>query len=188
MGAMELPWRPMKAMIGVLAASFLLLSSCHKELKSDVVKKKLFQDHGLLGGYDVGVSWEDVKKNHDPDLKVRDEEGFWQLRYDLSDPGNDGFFINFPLDENKKVKALSASVYGREANRVVVAQVFADLVDKYDAERGKGRCSTGPVPGSKSTATDCNWPGKDGKPGVHLSHLQMDDIKTGHLDISFPSQ
>lgn len=177
----------MKAVFGLVAASLLVLSGCHKELKSDVVKSKLFPDKGLLGGYDVGVSWDDVKKGHDPDLKVRDEEGFWQLRYDLGSPGDDGFFINFPLDKDKKVTGLSAAIYGREANRVVVAQIFRDLVDKYDTERGQGRCSTAPVSGSKSTATNCDWPGKDGKPGVHLSHLQMDDIKTGHLDISFPS-
>lgn len=178
----------MKAVIGLVAASLLLVSGCHKELKSNVVKKKLFQDKGLLGGYDVGVSWEDVKKDHDPDLKVRDEEGFWQLRYDLSEPGDDGFFINFPLDKDKKVTGLSASIYGREANRVVVAQIFRDLIDKYDAERGPGRCSTAPVPGSKATATDCDWPAKGEKPSVHINHLQMDDIKTGHLDIRFAAK
>ena len=165
-----------------IAITLALVSvGCTPELKPDEVTSTLFgKDRGALAGYDFGDSWEKIKKEHDPKLKLRDEKGFEQLRYDLSSPGDNGFFISFGLEGGDKVKSLGASIYGRKQNAVTVRRILDDVIAHFDKTVGQGSCAKSGGPGNSSS---CDWPARAGKPGAHVDYLEMSDPIWGHLEI-----
>lgn len=159
----------------------LFLVGCTPDIKKDEVTAMLLgKDRGVLGGYDFGDSWDTIKKDHDPIYKVRDEASFEQLRRDLSDPGEEGFFITFHLDDAKKVKSLGASIYGSKQNAVTVRAIFDDVIAHFDKKMGEGRC--GKVPNAEGNSTSCDW-AEPGKPRVHVLYLQYKDPIQGSINI-----
>lgn len=172
---------------GTLVAVALLLVACTPKLDPLEVKQALLeQPRGLIGGVEFGDSWEKIKTDHDKRYEVRDEQtssgSFLQLRRDLSDPGTNGYFISFQLDEQKNVKSYSVSIYGEKGNAVVVRQVLDDVIAHFDKKVGGGSCRKSP--GGKGNSSNCDWSGKDGGPTVSLMYLEMSDPINGMIDIS----
>jgi hypothetical protein len=179
----------MKMHCAVLVAA-LALSGCARDLSPTEVNEMLFQpSHGLMAGIDFGDGWEKIKADHDKRYTVRDEvvdiastpTPYYQLRHDLGSPGDDGFYVNFALDAEKKVKSYSVSIYGRKRNAVVVREVLDEVIAHFDKKVGGGHCAK--MQGGQGNSTNCDWRAKD-RPRVAVMYMEMSDPITGIVDIT----
>src|SRR5512146_693585 len=102
--------------LSLLALTLALTACGPKDLPREEIMTNLFQAQGVLGGYDFGTSWDDIKAKHADVFEVRDDD-FKQLRRDVGDnAGSNGYFIGFVLDGSGKVTSFNASINGKEQN------------------------------------------------------------------------
>jgi len=149
------------------------------DMDANEVMSKVFTDKGVVGGYDFGDSWDEVKKKHDDVFKVRDDD-IKQLRRPVSDnAGDNGYFIGFHLDKQNKIKSFDVHISGNKQNAVTVRKLLDDIIARFDKSHSKGSCSrTG-----RKNSSHCTWPeGKD-KGRVELTYLEMDDPISGIISI-----
>lgn len=163
-----------------------LLIACTPKLDPLEVQELLIKpQRGLLGGIEIGDSWDKIKADHDARYTVREDQTesttILQLRRDLSRPGTNGFYIGFTLDAGKKVESYRVSIFGQKGNAVVVRQVLDDLIAHFDKKVGGGKCSR--TPGGKGNSSYCDWPSKKGALGVHVSYMEMQDPISGRISI-----
>jgi hypothetical protein len=168
-----------------LALTLAFTAACGpKDLPREEIDKVLFPSEGVLGGYDFGDSWEDIKAKHDEVFEVRDDE-FKQLRRDVGEnAGSNGYFIGFKLDSAGKVTGFDASVSGKEQNAVAVRALLDDVIAHYDKTIGNGSCMR---IGNDNNSSSCSWE-SPGKPRVEVMYNEMRDPISGsiHLTISPP--
>ena len=159
-----------------------VLSACGpRDLPREEIAEVLFPSKGLLGGFELGDSWEDIKAKHPEQFEVRDDD-YKQLRRDVGEnAGSNGYFLGFQLDGAGKVVGLSAHISGKEQNAVTVRVLLDDVIAHFDKTIGKGRCTR---TGTKDNSSNCHWEAP-GKPKVDVSYLEMLDIKQGALTVSF---
>lgn len=169
------------AILSLALAALTALACNPPAIDREEIKSRLFQDKGDFAGYSFEDTWDSIKKNPDPIFKVRDQKGFEQLRRDLSDPGSEGFFLNFGFDGDNKMTSLGASVYGSKQNAVTVRMILDDAIEHFDKQIGKGRCTQSPS--DQGSSSNCDW-AVPGKPRVHILYLEYKDPIRGTLDIS----
>jgi hypothetical protein len=150
------------------------------DLPREEIDSVLFPTKGVLGGYDFGDSWDDIKAKHDDAFVVRDDD-FKQLRRDVGDnAGSNGYFIGFGLDGAGKVNSLSANISGKKQNAVTVRVMLDDVIAHYDKTIGNGKCGK---TGTDTNSSTCRWE-TPGKPRVTVRYLEMRDPISGSLDIT----
>ena len=151
-----------------------------KDLPRQEIEEVLFPSKGVLGGYDFGDSWEDIKANHDSVFELRDDD-FKQLRRDVGDnAGSNGYFIGFALDEAGKVESFKASVNGKEQNAITVREMLDQVISHYDKTIGNGGCL--PTSGSDNSSS-CSWE-SPGKPRVEIMYHEMRDPISSSINIT----
>lgn len=171
-------------LLGVLVSS----AACGpRDLPRDEIKGILFPDKGVLGGYDFGDSWSDIKAKHPDHLEVRDDSTK-QLRRDVGDnAGSNGYFLGFSLDPSGKVIGLEVSIHGQKQNTVAVRELFDEVVTHYDKTLGKGQCEAPPGGMGSSDKQDlslnCEWM-VTGKPQVRVRYMHLFDSQSGSLSVS----
>ncbi|MCA9654784.1 MAG: hypothetical protein H6712_30610 [Myxococcales bacterium] len=164
--------------LGALSIVLLAGACGPSDMSRDEVDKNLFGRGGVLGGYEFGDSWDEIKKSPDEVYEVRDEAGFEQLRRKVSDnAGQDGYFLGFGL-EGGKVTSLHASVNGTQQNAVTVRMLVDDAIAYFDAMIGNGHCSSSP-----DGNTHCDWREQPGKPRATLRYMTFDEPIKGSIDI-----
>ena len=169
----------MRLQLPLLALLSLTAACGPKDLPREEIDAVLFPTKGVLGGYDFGDSWEDIKAKHDEVFEVRDDD-FKQLRRDVGDnAGSNGYFIGFGLDDAGKVKSLSASISGKKQNAVTVRAILDDVIAHYDKTIGQGRCRR---TGTDNNSSSCRWENA-GKPKVEVMYLEMSDPISGSINI-----
>jgi hypothetical protein len=168
-------------LLPTLALTLALTAACGpKDLPRDEIAKVLFPTEGVLGGYDFGDSWEDIKAKHDEVFEVRDDD-FKQLRRDVGDnAGSNGYFIGFQLDAAGKVESFEASISGKEQNAVTVRALLDDVIAHYDKTIGDGSCTR---TGAGGNSSSCSWE-SPGKPKVEVMYLEMRDPISGSIHIN----
>ena len=134
----------------------------------------------MLGGYDFGDSWDDIKADHNEVFDVRDDD-FKQLRRKIWDnAGSNGYYLDFVLDAEGKVAAFQASINGTKQNAVTVRKLLDDILARYEAAIGSGSCAR---IGSEGHSTSCRWPTVPGKPIVKVIYVETDDPILGSINI-----
>lgn len=150
-----------------------------KDLPREEIITILFPAEGVLGGYDFGDSWEDIKANHNEVFEVRDDSSK-QLRRDVGEnAGSNGYYIGFGLDDAGKVTSLNASISGKEQNAVAVRALLDDVIAHFDKTIGGGSCTR---TGTKDNSSSCRWE-TPGKPRVQVSYHEMLDLNAGSVNI-----
>ncbi len=178
-----------KSTLGSLALGLFVTACGPPDMNQQEVMDTLFPaDKGVVGGYDFGDSWSDIKGKHSEVFKVRDDD-FKQLRRAVSDnAGDNGYFIGFHLDGDGKVKSFDASISGSKQNAVTVRKILDDVIAHFDKTIGGGRC--GRAPGGEGNSSNCDWSEQPGKPRVSLMYLEMNEPISGsiHIDIDPPEK
>lgn len=170
---------------GFLVLSALLLTACTPKLDPNEVNEMLIKpSRGLFGGVELGDSWDKLKADHDKRYTVRDEKiegnAFLQLRHDLGDPGQNGFYLTFHVDGEGKVERFEASIHGQKDNAVTVRKLLDDVIAHFDAKVGNGHC--GKTPGGKGNSSYCSWT-KDGGPSVNVNYMEFTDPISGTIRV-----
>lgn len=151
-----------------------------KDLPREEIMTILFPAEGVLGGYDFGDSWEEIKANPNEVFEVRDDD-FKQLRRDVGDnAGSNGYFIGFALDGAGKVTSISASINGKEQNSVAVRALLDDVIAHFDKTVGNGSCMQ--IANNQDNSSTCRWE-TPGKPQVEVSYHEMRDLNAGSVEI-----
>lgn len=151
-----------------------------KDLPREEIESVLFPSKGVLGGYDFGDSWDDIKAKHDDVFEVRDDENK-QLRRDVGEnAGSNGYFIGFTLDDAGKVESLGVNISGKKQNAVTVRVLLDDVIAHYDKTIGNGTCRKA---GTDTNSSTCSWE-TPGKPRVDVRYLEMRDPLSGSLDVT----
>lgn len=152
-----------------------------KDLPREEINTILFPAEGVLGGYDFGDAWTDIKAKPNEVFEVRDDD-FKQLRRDVGDnAGSNGYFIGFGLDDAGKVKSLDASINGKDQNAVTVRAMLDEIIARYDKTIGQGGCM--PIGNGEDNSVSCRWEAP-GKPRVEVSYFEMRDPISGSINIS----
>lgn len=161
----------------------LLVAGCTPKLDAGEVSEMLVKPtRGLIAGFDIGDSWDQIKASHDPRYTVRDDSS-QQLRRDLSDPGTNGFFVDFGVDPStKKITRISVQVYGDRPNAAAVDRVAQDFVAKFDAQFGKGSCDG--TRDERAPGIDCKWGPDKSAPLASTHNFILKDYGSASLSVT----
>lgn len=157
----------------------LSCAGCGAAYDLEEVNRVIFQDTGVIAGYDFGMKWDDIKAKHDEVFEVRDDE-FKQLRRKslFHNAGDNGYFIGFGFDKAGGVDQFDVTVSGaNSATLATVAKVHDQLLAKYEGEYGPGDC-TGST--KDTTSMTCTW---SGETRVKLSMHKLADSDRGGVDL-----
>lgn len=164
----------------VLLGLTLASAGCGAAYDADEVNRVLFKDSGVVGGYDFGVTWEEIKANHDDVFEVRDD-GVEQLRRKslFHNAGENGYFVGFAFDDDGGVERFSVTLSGANADTIAEAySVHEQLRSKYESEYGPGTCSA--QPGEGTSGISCRW---SHPLSIELGMSKLEDSTTGWVDV-----
>lgn len=174
----------MKSAAILVPLALVTISLCGpKDIDAVEFDAVVFPSEGVIGGYDFGDSWDDVKAKHNDVFEVRDEAGFEQLRRKVGDnAGVNGYFIGFRLDDAGKIQGFSVSLNGESQNAVLVRKTLDDMIARYDVLLGPGSCYK--IGDGPDNSTACDWPEVPGQPRVDLMYYENHDPLRGSIDLT----
>lgn len=171
----------MKARLGTTIVLALALAGCGpKDIDVAEVNEVLFPEKGVIGGYDFGVTWDEIQDDHNKVFKVRDDDDIKQLRRKVSDnAGSNGYFIGFTFGTDGGAESFHVSINGSKQNAVTVRKLLDEVIDRYDAQIGPGSCHAM----GEGASISCHWVGSE--LDVDLMYYDLDsDPVSGGIDLN----